>query len=91
MDHESAIEKNEVAQPDEGLSAEEQMRRLREENARLREENAKLRVERDIYHRSVTAWAKEKFAAMPLPPENLEDYQDFGPFLQELMRQPTER
>jgi hypothetical protein len=91
VDHENAIENNEVAQPDAGMSAEEQIRRLREENVRLWEEIAQLTAERDDYLRSLYAWEKEKLAAEPLPPEDPSDFQDIEPLLDELEQQWTER
>lgn len=64
-----------------GLSLEEQLRLLREENARLR-------AERDEYRRHVFAWVEEKFTAKPLPlppPEGV--FEDTVKLLQELEQQ----
>jgi hypothetical protein len=92
MNRENQVEKVPPSSLDALASAEEEVRRLREENERLRKENAELRFERDIYHRSLMAWAKEKFASQPLPPiPKEEECLDLRVLLEELEREPSER
>jgi hypothetical protein len=70
----------------------DEIQQLQEENAKLREELAQLRAEHALYHRAALAWAKQYHAAQPVPtPEELAQFVDAGPLLEELLREPAER
>jgi hypothetical protein len=92
MNREDTLGNGPTSSPNAILSIEEEARQLRAENERLRKENAELRFERDIYHRSLMAWAKAKFESEPLPPiPEVDECQDIQALLEELEREPTER
>lgn len=92
MDPENLVENGHSSGLDPGASPVEEVRQLREENERLRKENEELRSERDIYHRSLMVWAREKFASEPLPPIPGDgEWIDMRELLDELGREPAER